>query len=184
MDSEQLYRRYLNGDDSALTGLVELFFARLVLFANGYLGDIGLAEEAALDALYELAKHPRRFSGRSGIGTYLFSIARHKALDRLRRRVRESAAPLDESMTDGADRVLEEVLENEKKRELYRAVNELPRDMREAVHLVYFEGMTYSEAARVLKKSPKQVDGLLYRARKKLRESLTDNGESPNEERL
>lgn len=37
--------------------------------------------------------------------------------------------------------------------------------------------MTYDEAARVMKKSRKQVDNLLYRAKKELRIILGEDGE-------
>ena len=49
--------------------------------------------------------------------------------------------------------------------------------MRTAVHLIYFEDMTYEEAARILKKNRKQVDNLLYRAKKELRAILGKDGE-------
>ena len=48
----------------------------------------------------------------------------------------------------------------------------LPEEMRTAVHLVYIEGMSYDEAARILKKNRKQVDNLLSRAKKELRSKL------------
>ena len=46
--------------------------------------------------------------------------------------------------------------------------------MRTAVHLVSFEGLSYEEAAVVMKKSKKQVDNLLYRAKGLLRLQLED----------
>jgi RNA polymerase sigma-70 factor (ECF subfamily) len=45
------------------------------------------------------------------------------------------------------------------------------------VHLIYFENMTYEEAAGVMKKNRKQVDNLLYRAKKELRIILGKGGE-------
>jgi len=53
----------------------------------------------------------------------------------------------------------------------------LPEDMRVVIHLVYFEGMTYKEVAKVMKKNRKQVDNLLYRAKKELRIILGEDGE-------
>ena len=53
----------------------------------------------------------------------------------------------------------------------------LSQDMRVAVHLVYFEEMTYEEAAKVMKKNRKQIDNLLYRAKKELRIILGKDGE-------
>ena len=43
--------------------------------------------------------------------------------------------------------------------------------------MVYFEDMSYEETARVMKKSRKQVDNLLYRAKKELRIILGKDGE-------
>ena len=53
----------------------------------------------------------------------------------------------------------------------------LPQDMAVAVHLVYFAEMTYEEAARIMRKNRKQVDNLLYRAKKELRTMLGKDGE-------
>ena len=44
------------------------------------------------------------------------------------------------------------------------------------MHLVYLEDMTYEEAARVMKKTKKQVDNLLFRAKKELRVILGKDG--------
>ena len=55
-----------------------------------------------------------------------------------------------------------------------RALADLPADMRSAVHLVYFEELSYEEAAKIMKKSKKQLDNLLYRARAHLREELSE----------
>ena len=46
-----------------------------------------------------------------------------------------------------------------------------------AVALVYFEGMSYDEAAKVMKKNKKQVDNLLYRAKAQLRSLIGKEGE-------
>ena len=69
------------------------------------------------------------------------------------------------------------VLADEKHRAVNSAVAILPRDMRDAVHLVYFEEMTYKEAAKVMKKNVKQVDNLLQRAKKELHTILREDGE-------
>ena len=44
--------------------------------------------------------------------------------------------------------------------------------MQAAVHLVYFEELSYEDAAKVLGKSKKQIDNLLYRAKTALRNAL------------
>ena len=48
--------------------------------------------------------------------------------------------------------------------------------MAAAVRLVYFEEMTYAEAAKVMGKKSKQVDNLLQRAKKELHRILGEEG--------
>ena len=55
-------------------------------------------------------------------------------------------------------------------------MNVKSEDMRAAVHLVFFEEMTYEEAAKVMKKNRKQIDNLLFRAKKELRAILGEDG--------
>ena len=69
------------------------------------------------------------------------------------------------------------ILLDEKKNMVNSAVSKLPEKMRIVVHLIYFEEMSYEETAKVMKKSKKQVDNLLYRAKKELRTILGKDGE-------
>ena len=56
------------------------------------------------------------------------------------------------------------------------ALARLPEDMRGAVQLIYWEEMTYAEAAKVMGKNRKQVDNLLYRAKGELRAISGEEG--------
>ena len=82
----------------------------------------------------------------------------------------EEAEHLSEDFEDA-------VLDDERKRVVGLAISELPEDMQTVIHLVYFEGMTYKEVATVMKKNRKQIDNLLYRAKKELRIILGEDGE-------
>ncbi|MBD9118961.1 MAG: RNA polymerase subunit sigma-24, partial [Clostridiales bacterium] len=67
-------------------------------------------------------------------------------------------------------------LAGDRQRRVNAALAQLPRDMAAAVRLVYFEEMTYAEAARVMGKKSKQVDNLLYRAKRELQSILGEEG--------
>lgn len=68
-------------------------------------------------------------------------------------------------------------MSDERKRIVHNAIEKLSDDMRVVIHLIYFEEMTYDEAAKVMKKNRKQIDNLLYRAKKELRTILGKDGE-------
>ena len=49
--------------------------------------------------------------------------------------------------------------------------------MKEAICLVYLEELSYDETSKIMKKNKKQIDNLLYRAKKQLKEILEKEGE-------
>ena len=105
-------------------------------------------------------------------------LARSRALDYIKHRkvlefVELSAAELAD---DGQD-LEEKLLSDRRKQAVHSAIARLPRDMQLAVHMVYFEDMSYEDTAKVMKKNRKQVDNLLYRAKKELRIILGKDGE-------
>jgi len=173
------YRRFLDGDESAFDEIMGKLFHSLVFFVNRYVQDVHTAEDIAIDAFADLIVHKSRYNFRVKLKTYLFMIGRSRALDYIKHRKIIDFVELSEAgEMSGDEKALEElVLDDERKRVVNTAVAKLPENMRVAIHLIYFENMTYDEAARVMKKNRKQVDNLLYRAKKELRIILGEDGE-------
>ena len=69
-----------------------------------------------------------------------------------------------------------EIEKDEQKAMLNKALSALKDDYKTALHLVYFEELSYADAAKVMKKSPKQIENILYRARQSLRSELEKEG--------
>lgn len=170
---ETLYARYLReGDNEDLRILLERHRERLTLFLYGYVRNMEDAEELMLDAFAAAASGTTRFSGRSSFKTWLFSIGRHLALRRLRRR-----APRTETFEEqlAAEQTPEtELLRQEKYRQLYLALERLRPDYRQALWLLYFEELSHEEIARVTGKSKKQVYNCVTRGKAALRALLED----------
>lgn len=172
------YRRFLNGDESAFHEIMEALFRGLVFFINGYVHDMHAAEDLAMDAFSDLIVHPHRYNFKVSLKTYVYMLGRSRALDYLRRQKVLQFVDLSETDRLADETELSEfVLVDARKRALSAAIGQLPEDMRVAIHLIYFEEMTYDEAARVMKKSRKQIDNLLYRGKKELRAILGKDGE-------
>ena len=173
------YRRFLNGDESAFDEIMKELFHGLVFFVDRYVHDTHAAEDIAIDAFSDLIVHKHRYNFKVSLKTYLYMIGRSRALDYLKhRKVIEFTELSEETEVSSGEETLEEqVLVEERKRAVNAAIAELPEDMRVVIHLIYFEEMTYEEAAKVMKKNRKQVDNLLYRAKKELRSLLGEDGE-------
>ena len=173
------YRRFLNGDESAFDDVMKELFDNLVFFVDRYVHDIHAAEDIAIDAFSDLVVNKHRYNFKVTLKTYLFMLGRSRALNYIKHRKVIIFVELTEADNISAEQeTLEEIiLEDERKRIVNNALNSLPDDMRVVVHLIYFEDLTYDEAAKVMKKNRKQVDNLLYRAKKELRIILGKDGE-------
>ena len=173
------YRRFLNGDESAFDEIMKELFDNLVFFIDRYVHDIHAAEDIAIDAFSDLVVNKHRYNFKVTLKTYLFMLGRSRALNYIKHRKVINFVELTEADNISAEqKTLEEIiLEDERKRIVNNALNSLPDDMRVVVHLIYFEDLTYDEAAKVMKKNRKQVDNLLYRAKKELRIILGKDGE-------
>ena len=170
------YRRFLDGDEHAIDEIMEELFFPLVFFINRYVQDVPAAEDLAMDAVSELFVHPRRYNFKTSLKTYLFTLGKSRALNYCKRRQIVPMEALSEEIPAEQEDLEQKVLRDERKRKVNAALAQLPADMRTAVHLVYFEDLSYEEAARVMKKSRKQVDNLLYLAKKELRRILGEEG--------
>lgn len=172
------YRRYLSGDEEAFDEIVKELFDPLVFFIDRYVHDLSAAEDIAIDAFTELIVHKYRYNFKVQLKTYLFMIGRSRALNHLKQRTRRGELPLEDADQIAVRQTLEEqYITTERSRALYRAMEQLPEDMRTALHLVYFADLSYEQAAKVMKKTKKQVDNLLYRAKGTLRTMLSKEGE-------
>ena len=173
------YRRFLDGDEKAFDELMNALFFKLVFFVDGYVRDRHTAEDIAVDVFADLVLHRHRSNFKSSLKSYLFMRGRCRAIDCLRHRKVLSFVELEDAATLADDgKTLEDlILTDERKRAVHTALHALPEEQRTAIHLVYFEEMSYKDAATVMKKTAKQVDNLLCRAKKALRTLLGEDGE-------
>ena len=106
-------------------------------------------------------------------------LGRSRALDYIKHRNKLLTVELSqaEELADQGPSLDERLLQDRRKKAVHTALETLDGDMRLAVHLTYFEDLSADEVARVLKKNRKQVDNLLYRAKKELRIILGKDGE-------
>ena len=173
------YRRFLEGDESAFDEIVKELFDKLVFFIDRYVNDIHAAEDIAIDAFSDLVVNKHRYNFKVTLKTYLFMLGRSRALNYIKRRKIIDFVELNEAEQAGLEQeTLEEaILVDERKMLVSNALSTLSEDMRIVIHLVYFEDLSYEETAKIMKKNRKQVDNLLYRAKKELGIILGKDGE-------
>ncbi|MCR4655792.1 MAG: RNA polymerase sigma factor [Lachnospiraceae bacterium] len=189
---ETIYSRFLaEKDENDLLILIERYRESLTLFLNGFVNNMGDAEELMMDAFAEAAAGPTLFSSKSSFKTWLFSIGKKLALMHIRKTKRFVPAasafrndkeslrkdkPEEELPDEKKPSPELEILKSEQNRLLYEAMAGLNDEYRRILILLYFEGMSHEEAEQVMGKSRRQVYHLAERSRSALKEQLKRMG--------
>ena len=178
VSDEELYRRYVNGDETGLNELMKKYGNPLTMYINGYLQDVHEAENLMIEVFsYLFTKKPHIRDG--GLKAYVYKAARHMALRHKSKR-RHSFSLDNLTREAEAQTLVEEVVRTKERNQiLHLCMDELNPDYREALYLTYFEGMSYLQAAEVMGKSVKQITNMVYRGKEKLcglleREGITN----------
>ncbi len=168
------YRRFLDGDDEGFAEIVRSYSDGLILYLNGIVNNISIAEELAEETLFRIIIKKPRFNGQYSFKTWLYTVGRNVAIDHIRRRKRLSDTPyeaLENCIQDEFDLVKPYILE-ERKVILHKTLKKLHSEYRQVLWLLYFEDLSVSEAAIVMKKSQRQMKNLVYRAKNALKSEL------------
>ncbi|MDE6780203.1 MAG: RNA polymerase sigma factor [Ruminococcus sp.] len=178
MDNGEIsYSRFLDGDDEGMVEIIRDYKDGLILYLSGITGNIVMAEEVMEDTFFKLVTKKPRFSGRSSFKTWLYSIGRNAAIDSLRKRSRFSDTPIDEYTNLADEECIEkEYLREEQKITLHKALQKLSPDYRQVLYLVFFEDFNNAETAKIMHKTKRQVENLLYRAKQSLKSELEKEG--------
>jgi RNA polymerase sigma-70 factor, ECF subfamily len=139
---------------------------------NALLRDRAEAEDAAQQTF--LSAHRALANGTEPRepAAWLATIARNECWARIRTRMREPL-PVEELETASTtDDPLAEAIRRADLAALWHAIEELPRQQRDALLLREFGGLTYDELAVALAVTGPAVESLLFRARQRLRRRL------------
>ena len=171
------YRRFLEGDDSGFVEIIRDYKDGLILFLHSMTRDLSMAEELCEDTFVRIAVKKPKFNGKSAFKTWLYAIGRNVALDYLRRHktAEISYDELPEIKEEQAS-LESQYIKKENADELRRAMEKLNPQYKQVLWLVYFENFSNQETAVVLKKSVRNVENLLYRAKQSLKSELNKEG--------
>lgn len=152
LDTDQLVTALKARDERALTQLYDRYGGALYALALRITGDSGAAEEISVDTFWQLWQQADRFDGTQGsLQNWLFTIARSRAIDRVRARMARKRTTAEDP-TDVTDVLRpEEAAELVERRRLVRdAMAGLSAEQRTALGLAYYEGLSHSQIAERL----------------------------------
>jgi RNA polymerase sigma-70 factor, ECF subfamily len=177
-----------NRDPGAFEELVHRYEKELYGYLRHYLGDAEMAEDVFQQTFLQIHLKCDQFEPGRKVRPWLYTVATNQAIDYQRRNRRHRMGSLDRAMrgrTEEDNGGLTEVLgvsgvrpdadaeSAEDHEALRRAVDALPSLCREAVMLVYFQGLKYREAAEILNVPVGTVKSRMHTAMQKLTETLS-----------
>ncbi len=176
------------GRDHALSLLIARWERPLLAFTYRYTQNQTDAVEVTQETFVRVYQHRDRFRRDARFSTWLFTIAANLCRNRARWRKRHPTTPLDapaidrdgSESHDRTDWIADEraqlpsdkLAKEETVRAVRAAIDELPHDLKTALLLFQYEGMSYQEIAAVVGCSTKAVETRLYRARNRLKKTL------------
>lgn len=169
MNEQTLIRRARRGDGDAFGSLVVAYHAPIFNLCYRMLSDEWEAEDAAQETFLRAYSHLRHYDRRRAFKTWLFAIASHHCIDRLRRRRPQCPLNDEPPESDGFHAAPagpeDSAIRREGRAHLQAPLNRLaPRD-RQVIVLRYWYDCSYVEIADATHSSVSAVKSRLHRAR-------------------
>lgn len=179
MSEDQLYQRYLSGDQAAGDELMLRCGDAVTAYLDAFLHNAQDAEDLMLDCFTViLVDKPKIKDG--NFRAYLFKVARNKANRLWRMRFRKQEFSLDESLGETLQAKegdpQSEILKTERRDILEKCLNRIAPQYREALWLVYVMEQSHAETAGIMGCGSKRVENLLYNGKRQLRTELEKEG--------
>jgi len=170
IEDRELVRRVLDGQTDEFRLLVDRHQQPIFRFVSGLLGN----REEALDATQEVflaafKNMPRYDSARAAFSTWLYTIARNRCINILKKNRPAQSDELDLIVVASS---ADPIVSRELSQQLDRALAELPIKQRSAFMLAEIEELPYAEIARIEKTSLGTVKSRIHRAKQRLQSLL------------
>lgn len=161
-----------DGPGDAFAVLMDRHLDRTLALATRILGNRSTAEDVAQEAFLRVWKTAADWQpGRARFTTWLYRVTVNLCLD-IRRRPAFAVLELVDDPPDPAEDAVSAIERRQRQDLLEREIAGLGDRQRAALALSYAGGLSNAEAAEVLEISVGALEGLLVRARRRLRERL------------
>lgn len=171
---EKTDKEFLQGNKESFEKIVIRHKDAIIYFIQRYVKSIDIAEDLAQDVFVYILIHKKNYKFEYSLKTYLYTIAKSKALNYIKRERR--IVELDENQFEDLEELEEKVFKNERAENLKKAIQKLKIEYQSAIYLADIEELSYKEIAHILKKTDSSVKILIHRARKALEKVVMEEG--------
>jgi len=173
IEDELLKLRFKLGSEDALRRIYEKYLNYMLSVAMAFLNDAQASEDIVHDVFVSLAQSASRFRVHGSLKHYLATCVANKARDRLREGKRHwdqlAAGAEPEPQSDPPE---DRLLCDERTRQVYEALAQLPHEQREVIVLRIKAGMKFKQIAEIQNASYVAVQARCRRGIEALRSIL------------
>jgi len=170
----ELISRALEGDHHSFAALVDRHYMTVYRFAFRWCRCREDAEDITQDVFVRLAGKLHLFDNRSRFTTWLYRMTLNCARDHTRKDSRWRSRMVDVPHEEGQVASFNPGPENTiMARNIQEAIGNLPESLKQAMLLVYAEGMSHKDAAGVIGCAETTVSWRIFQAKRKLRKVLS-----------
>lgn len=155
---------------TAWENLFKRYYNEALLYVYSFCHNRTLAEDIVQEAYVRAIRSIDE--EKDGFKFWLLKVCRNCYFDALRKNKKLEAIEND---MPSSDSLVDDVIQKEEYRALYKAVSLLKDSYQEVVRLYYFDSMSVKEIASIIGESADNVKIQLYRARLKLKEILEES---------
>jgi RNA polymerase sigma-70 factor (ECF subfamily) len=173
LTEEELMRLYQDGDLDALGAMAILLLPKLAAIARARFSDKNLADEALQEFWIKIINKADSFKHDSKVSTWAYQVVNNTYLDLIRREskrsyLNEELSIVESKPDDGKE--FAEVSVNELT--VKAALLKIPKEQAEAVALVWLDGFSIEESAKILGIPANTVKSRISRGKAALAEVL------------
>lgn len=185
MTQNELIELILKGNQEAFRTILEQYKGKVFRTCMGFVHDKEDAEELTQDVFVNLYQNLDRFKGNSSFSTWIYRITVNSSLNHLRKKRKfgfmqrlenifgaeiRNERNSEMNLVENPEKIL---LDNERNRQLYAAIDSLPKNQHIAFTLSKYEEMSQREISNVMGITEGAVEALLQRAKANLQKKLS-----------
>jgi RNA polymerase sigma-70 factor (ECF subfamily) len=171
-----LMKRVKNGDDAAFEELVEKHYQTVYRLAYRFLNDSPEAEDITQEVFIRVYRAASTYTPKAKFSTWLYTITKNLCFNELRKKKSVTIFSIEDEMLPELPALDESPIskleEAEVKQRVLDAVNALPANLRIAVLLLKYHGLSYEEVADILGCTVNAVKLRVHRAKNFLARSI------------
>lgn len=167
-----LYNNFMSGNRRAFEEIVEKYREKMIYFIYEYVKRIDIAEDLAQDVFVYLLVNKGKFCFDCSLKTYLYIIAKSRALNYLKASDTKVFQLEDYANTEDLKELEEVVFNSIRDENLKSAINKLDSKQAKILYLAKIEEMKIKDISKILDMSETQIRVTIHRAKKKLKEMI------------